>query len=121
MNENVKGLTKLHLNDGLDSLKLDKTNAEGLSSARTVLIPTIAEQRKQLSERSFKSKNTRRNSTIIDRQTLQKQTRRMSKTDAYNLSLNSSNGSVLAEKLAQKTLDSLTDNVSNNDCILKKN
>ncbi len=118
MNENAKGLTKIHLNDGVDNLKPDKSNNENISPTRTILIPTIAEQRKQLSERSFKNKNPRRNSTIIDRQTIQKQARRTSKTDVYNLSLNSSNGSVLPGKSAQKTLDSLADDVSNH-CIIK--
>ena len=109
MNENTKELAKMQVNDGA-------ANNGGLSPTRTVSIPSIAEQRKQLQERSFKSKNPRRNSTIIDRQTIEKKSRRTSKTDANNLSLSSSGGSALVEKLKQRTIDSLNDALSNNDC-----
>lgn len=135
MNENTKNLSKIQINDektnntSISQLLQLKTQLSELNTGNmsptqlnmlTVSFPIGSEQRNKITERSFKSKNTRRNSTLIDRQTIQK--RRSSKTDTNNTSLTSSTGSILfqkyssVEKIRQKTHDSMTDAISNADC-----
>lgn len=145
MNDNTKNLAKMQLHNdaSVPTTPLSKTStiaqllhlkssqsadyshstnmSPTTSNLLTANFPLSGDSNRQVSENSFKSRNTRRNSTLIDRQTHHKQ-RRSSKTD-NNTSLTSSGGSNLlqqknssVERDRQKTFDSLNESLSNLDC-----
>lgn len=147
MNDNQKSLAKMHLHEetSMPGSPLNKTStiaqlihlkSQSADHPSGSLSPTLQSNlltvsftlngqsdQRQVSEKSFKSRNTRRNSSLIDKQTLH-QKRRSSKTETNtNASLTSSAGSILlqqknnsVERVRQKTFDSFNESISNIDC-----
>ena len=75
---------------------------------RTVHFPITPEQRQSISDETYRFRDPRRNSSLID-----KKKRQLSQKDSTNMSTLSNN-----EKPREKTLDSIYDVSSNIDCNL---